>query len=82
VIAKYGYLPTNEFKVDLCLDSIAVMNRIPKIYSEKTPYQLFTDSTVDFVRDLRVDWGEPILVKKPKGIASDLQVTGQWAVVV
>jgi hypothetical protein len=38
--------------------------------------------TVDFVRDLSLDWGEPIIVKKPKGIASDLQVTGQWAVVV
>jgi hypothetical protein len=29
-----------------------------------------------------VEWGEPIMVKKPKGLSSDLRVTGQWAVVV
>ena len=37
---------------------------------------------MDFVRDFRVDWGEPIIVKRPPSIASDLTTTGQWAVVV
>jgi hypothetical protein len=35
VRAKYGYLPANQFNVNLRLDSIAVMNRIPKINNEK-----------------------------------------------
>ena len=34
------------------------------------------------MRDLRVEWGEPVVVKKPKEIVSDLKVTGQWGVVV
>jgi hypothetical protein len=34
------------------------------------------------MRDFRVKWGEPVVVKKPKGVSSDLGVTGQWAVVV
>jgi len=34
------------------------------------------------MRGFRVEWGEPVVVKKPKGILSDLKVTGQWGVVV
>lgn len=48
----------------------------------QNPYEQFTGKHAEFMRDVRVDWGEPIVVKKPKGIASDLTVTGQWAVVV
>ena len=79
---KYNYLPPNQFNMDLCLDSIQVMNRIPKMNQEKSPYELFTGKKVDYLRDFRVEWGEPIITKKPKGIASDLNVTGEWAVVV
>jgi hypothetical protein len=31
---------------------------------------------------MRVDWGEPVIVERPRGISSDLTVTGQWAVIV
>ena len=79
---KYKYLPPNQFNMDLCLDSIQVMNRIPKINQEKSPYELFTGKKVDYLRDFRAEWGETIIAKKPKGIASDLNVTGEWAVVV
>ena len=82
VRAKYGYLPPNQFNMDLCLDSIAVLNRIPKAQDAKNPFELFTGKSVDVMRDFRSDWGELIVVKKPKGISSDLSVTGQWAVVV
>jgi len=82
VRAKFGYLPPNQFNMDLCLDTIAVLNRIPKLDMEKTPCEMFTNGQVDYMRDFRVEWGEPIVVKKPKGISSDLKVTGQWAVVV
>jgi len=82
VRAKFGYLPPNQFNMDLCLDTIAVLNRIAKQDMEKTPCEMFTNGQVDYMRDLRVEWGEPIVVKKPKGISSDLKVTGQWAVVV
>jgi hypothetical protein len=82
VRAKYGYLPSNQFNMDLCLDSIAVLNRIPKAHATKNPYELFSEKSVDVMRDFRADWGELIVVKKPKGISSDLGVTGQWAVVI
>jgi len=80
--AKFQYLPPNQFNMDLCLDSISVLNRIPKQGKEKTPYELFTGNQTNYMRDLRVEWGEPIVVKKPKEVASDLKVTGPWGVVV
>jgi hypothetical protein len=82
VRSKYNYLPPNQFNVDLVLDSIQVLNRIPKEGKTKSPYELFTGKSIDYLRDMRVDWGEPIIVERPRGIASDLTVTGQWAVVV
>jgi hypothetical protein len=58
------------------------MNRIPKVNQEKSPHELFTGKEVDYLRDFRAEWGEPIIVKKPKGVTSDLKVTGEWGVVV
>jgi hypothetical protein len=49
---------------------------------DKTPYETFTNNRPDYIRDFRVEWGEPIVVKIPKGISSDLKVTGRWAIVV
>jgi hypothetical protein len=68
--------------MDLCLDSIAVVNRIPKEAAEQATFKIFTDAQVDYMRDFQVEWGEPVVVKKPKGISSDVTVTGQWGVVV
>ncbi len=82
VRAKFNYLPPNQFNLDLCMDSISMLNRIPKQDNEKTPYEIFTRIETGFMRDFRVGWGEPVVVKKPKGITSDLKVTGQWGVVV
>jgi hypothetical protein len=58
------------------------MNCIPKVNQEKSPHELFTGKEVDYLRDFRAEWGEPIIVKKPKGVTSDLRVTGKWGVVV
>jgi hypothetical protein len=79
---RYKYLPPNQFNMDLCIDCLSVMNRIPKVNQEKSPYEIFTGKKVDYLRDFRAEWGEPTIVKKPKGIASDLKVTAEWAVVV
>lgn len=67
--------------MDLCLDSISGLNRIQKQDLDITPYETFTGKYIDFIRDFHVEWGELVVVKKPKGISSDLGVTGQWAVV-
>jgi len=32
---KYKYLPPNQFNMDLCLDGIQVMNRMPKMNQDK-----------------------------------------------
>ncbi len=80
--AKYSYLPPNQFNVDLCLDSIQVLNWIPKANNNASPYEMFTSQKVDVLHDFCADWGEPVIVKKPKGIASDLHATGQWGVIV
>ena len=79
---RYGYLPANQFNMDLCLDTIGVLNRIPKEGKPLTPLEAFTGKKPDWVRDLRAEWGETVVVKKPKGIASDLKVSGEWCVIV
>jgi hypothetical protein len=68
---KYKYLPPNQFNMDLCLDSIQVMNQIPKVNQDKSPYELFTGKKVDYMRDFRAEWGELIITKRPKKIASN-----------
>jgi hypothetical protein len=79
---KYGYLPPNQFNMDLCLDCVQVINRLPKTGQDKSPYEeIFTGKEVDYLRDFRADWGEMLFVKKPKQLASDLNVTGEWAAV-
>ena len=82
VRAIYGYMPPNQFNVDLCLDTISVLNRTKRENQELSPYELFTGGTIDYERDFRCRWGELVIVKKPKGVSSDLRVTGEWAVVV
>ena len=82
VHAKYSYLPPNQFNMDLCLDSIQVLNRIPKANCSVSPFEMFTGKKIDVLRDFRSDWVEPVIVKKPKGIASDLHATGQWGAIV
>jgi hypothetical protein len=79
---RYGYSPPDQWNVDLVQDVIAVYNRLPRRGQAKTPYEIFTGQTPDYIRDFRVDWGEPVIVKKPRGISTDLRVTGEWAVVV
>ena len=53
-----------------------------KVRCSATPHELFTGDKVDQNRDFRCRWGELVIVKKPKGIASDLKTTGEWAMVV
>ena len=72
VCEKFKYLPPNQFNMDLCLDSIQVMNRRPKTRQTKSPYELFTGKKVHYMQDFRTEWGGPIIAKKPKGIASDM----------
>jgi hypothetical protein len=82
VCAKFGYLPPNQFNMDLCMDSISVLNRILKQGITATLYEVLTGKRIDYTRDFCVEWGEPIVVKKPKEVSSDLKVTGQWGIVV
>jgi hypothetical protein len=80
--ATFGYLPPNQFNVDLCLDCISVINHIPKPELDKSLYELFMNNLINYLRDFCVEWGELVVIKKLRGISSDLAVTGQWAVVV
>ena len=78
----YGYYPPNQFNLFLVDDVTAVENRIPKPGHSLCTYEEFTGNKVEFIRDFRVAWGEPVIVKSPKGMASDLKTRGDWAVVV
>ena len=82
VRAMFGYMPANQFNVDLCLDTISVLNRTKRDGQTATPYEMFSGDVIDYERDFRCRWGELVIVKKPKGISSDLRVTGEWAMVV
>ncbi len=56
VRSKFGYLPPNQFNVDLCLDSISVLNRIPKHDQTMTPFELMGGKCMDQLRDLRAEF--------------------------
>ncbi len=51
--SKFGYLPPNQFNVDLCMDSISVLNRIPK---HDQTNELMGGKCMDQLRDLHVEW--------------------------
>ena len=54
-----GYLPANQFNIDLCLDNtISVLNRTMNEGKELTPYEMFSTDHIDYERDLRCLWGE------------------------
>ncbi len=46
VRAQYGYLPPNLFNLDLCFNSIKVLNRTPKKGESKSPYEKFSGKNV------------------------------------
>ena len=72
----FGYMPANnQFNVDLCLDTISEMNRTKLDGEIATPYEMFSGDVIDYERDFRCRWGELVIVKKPKGISSNLRVT-------
>jgi hypothetical protein len=56
VRSKYNYLPPNQFNVDLVLDSIQVLNRIPKEGKTKSPYQLTTSETCELTGVNQLLW--------------------------
>jgi hypothetical protein len=82
VHAKYNYMPPVQWNKDLCLDVCFTRNRLPRPGQDRSPYELFTGKLIDWMRDFRAEWGEVVVVKKPRGISSDLTVTGEMAVVV
>ena len=65
VRATFGYLPANQFNIDLCLDTISVLNRTRKDGQVQTPYEIFSGDEIDYEQDFRCRWGELIIVKKP-----------------
>lgn len=52
---QYGYMPPNQFNMDLCLDSISVLNRIPTAGCTESPHGLFTGRCTDVMQDFLVD---------------------------
>ena len=60
VRAMYGFIPSNQFNIDLCLDTISVISRTMKVGCSAT----FTGDKVDQNRDFRCRWGELVIVKK------------------
>jgi hypothetical protein len=50
VRAKYCYLPPKYFNMDLCMDSISVLNQIPKRGQSVTPYEAFTGRALTTLR--------------------------------
>jgi len=77
----YGYITPPQMNKDLILDTAAIQNRIPKEGEDLTPFEKFTGRKVDMLRDFRCEWGEPVIVKKPKGISANLRPVGEWGIV-
>lgn len=63
---KYGHLHPKQFDMDLCLESIQILNHIPKAGKEKCTHEVFTENTIDKLRNFRAEWVGLIIVEKPK----------------
>jgi hypothetical protein len=68
-----GYKPPPQWNEYLWRDSINVANRVVRPGF---------DIPLDPLRDLRVQWGEIVIVKKAKRISADLESTARWGVVI
>jgi hypothetical protein len=79
---NYGYTPPSCFDLELCHDTVAVINQWIREGKDKSPYHLFTGKMIDNVRDLRANWGELVVVKKPNQLSTGLTPKGQWAIIV
>ena len=79
---RWGYLPADQFNMDLVLYIIQEINRSPRKGMDKTPWEIFTGRGIDYLRDFRVAWGEPVIVKRPKRVSADLRYAGEWAIVI
>jgi hypothetical protein len=82
VRSTLGYLPPNSWNLELLKDTVKIMNRLIRVGEEKTPWESFSKKTIDLTRDIRAYWGEIVLVKRRRGIASGLEPNARWAVVV
>ena len=80
--ADYGYTPPPQWNLCLLQDVVSVINRRVRPNETISPYEQFTGESPNDIRNWGAKWGEPVIVEKPKGISSDLGVTGQWAVIV
>ena len=69
VRAMYRYIPANQFNIDFCFDTSRTAISSPPTSYSRGEHRLCR-------------WGDLVIVKKPKGISSDLGVTGEWAMVV
>jgi hypothetical protein len=79
---RWGYKVPDAFNVELVADTVSTLNRMVKVGHEKSATEMFTGRKPDYLRDFRASWGEIVVVKRPKGLSSDLKTTGQWAVVM
>ena len=80
LMIKYYYI--NRYCIMTCLLARYVVADYSRTYSYGSLTRACSPATIDYMRDFRCRWGEPVIVEKPKGIASDLRVTGEWAMVV
>ena len=61
---RFGYeFPWRRY---LYRHAVRVVQRTPKRGEIKSPWEKFTNSTIDWKRDFRCELGEPIYVEKPK----------------
>jgi hypothetical protein len=79
---KYGIKPPVQWNFYLLRDSINCVNRIVRPGFSKSPSELFTGIKLDPVRDMRIEWGEIVIVKKAKRASADLDSAARWGVCV
>jgi hypothetical protein len=64
------------------MDSASIINQWIREDESVSPYEQFVGQKLDYIRDLRANWGELLIVKKPKSLSADVKPKGQWAMVV
>lgn len=78
----YGYKPPAHWNFDLLQDVVGIRNLTPREGQLTTPFEAIHGFAPDLLRCMRGRWGETVIAKKPRGIASDLRESGSWGVIV
>lgn len=82
VYDRLGYRPLPHWNIHLVQDVITVLNHQVRTIDDFSATRRFCGYELDYFRDIRVAWGDIVVIKKRKDLASNLSEVAGWGVIV